>query len=131
MPAPYGDKFWAEWCRDFCEVAKIWPQKPNIAYAELLGEGWDRQRVATMVSRMRRKGYLTPIDEGFFLTPLAQEQLHNLDAPAESVVAFNIRVLARNKAQALAQLWSLEQQLESWDPSTGQPFRPREEKGEE
>jgi len=124
MVAKYGDEYWAQWARDFCEVAAVWPHRPGVAYGEMIG--WNRQRVATALARLRSRGLITPIEDGIHLTPAAEEILNNLDVPAESMVAFNIRVLARNKGQALARIWDLEQQLENWDPSSGQPFRPRE-----
>ncbi len=123
MPAPHGDEYWAQWARDFCEVANVWPHRPGVAYAEMIDS--DGNTVNTSVKRLRRKGFITSVEEGFHLTPKAEAILNNLDVPAESVIAFNIRVMARNKGQALAQLWELETQLENWDPKSGQPFRPR------
>jgi hypothetical protein len=124
MPVPMGDEYWAIWAQDYCQVAAVHPQRPGVAFAEMTGQ--TSNTVATSVARLRRKGFITPIESGPpRLTPKTLELLKHLDRPAESIVAFNVQILAKNKADALAKLWELELQLENWDPTSG-PFRPRE-----
>ena len=120
MPAPKGDEYWAKWAYGFCQVAKV-SMYPNRDYGRIIG--MQPKSVGAMAYRMRDRGFMMPREEGYRLTPRAEEILKQVKFKDEGLVAFDLRVRAASKAEALAEVWDVISQLEHWDPRPGQPFR--------
>ena len=119
MPAPRGDKYWAKWSYDFCQVAKV-STHPHRDFGAIID--LSPKTVSALVHRMRARGFITPREQGFQLTALALEALAKVKDPG-NVVAFDVNVRAKSKTEALAEVWDVIAQLESWDPRTGAPFK--------
>lgn len=92
-------------------------------------EGLNIRSAATIAHRLRERGYITPFEKGVpaKLTPLAESILaeHNHKVEASEYVFFEMAVSARSKAEALAEVWDVVMQLESWEPKDG-PFKLQE-----
>jgi hypothetical protein len=120
MPAPKGDEYWAKWAYGFCQVAQV-SLYPNRDYGRIID--MKAKSVAAMVHRMRERGFMIPKEEGTRLTPRAEEILQQVKFKDEGLVAFDLRVRAKSKEEALAEAWDVISQLEHWDPRAGEPFR--------
>lgn len=120
MGAPKGDKYWAQWSWDFCQIAKVSPF-PNQDYGKIVG--MHPKAVSVAVHRMRDRGFITAKDQGLFPTEKTEILVRNAVGKKTSVVAFELKVRAKTKQEALAEVWDVVTQLESWDPRTGEPFK--------
>ena len=120
MPAPKGDEYWARWSYGFCQVAKV-SMYPNRDYAKIVD--MHPRAVSTTVFRMRERGLITQRDDGLFLTEKAEELLKRGRRGDVGIVALDLHIRAKSKEEALAEVWDVITQLESWDPRAGEPFR--------
>jgi len=126
MPGPKGDEYWANWAYGYCQVAKV-SLYPNRDYGLAIGE--EPKTISTTVHRLRARGLMTPKSVGNFLTEKAEALLNQGGFKGAAVVAFDLRLRAKSKEEALAEVWDVISQLEHWDPRTGQPFKLRQGRG--
>jgi hypothetical protein len=94
---------------------------PNRDYGRIID--MKAKSVSAMVTRMRERGFMVPKEEGPRLTSRSEALLKQAKFKDEGLVAFDLRVRAKSKAEALAEVWDVISQLEHWDPRTGEPFR--------
>jgi hypothetical protein len=128
MPAPKGDVYWAKWAYNFCQVAKV-SLYPNRDYGKIVD--MDPKSVAGTLFRLRERGFMVPKDQGNLLTEKSEQLLKQARFKDEGgLVAFDLRVRAKSKVEALSEVWDVITQLESWDPSTGEAFRLKHHVGE-
>lgn len=122
MPAPKGEQHWAKWAYDFVQIGKV-SDHPNRDFAAVMGH--TSNTVGTMALRMRQRGFLLRREDGTYdITQRTQNILNTMRGMQDGgVVAFDLRVRAKTKAEALAEVWDVISQLEHWDPRTGEPFR--------
>lgn len=127
MPAPKGEKYWAKWCYDYCQIGKI-SRYPNRDYAKVVD--LPPKTVGSLVNRMRKRGLIVRMDNGTHeLTQHAIDILKTTRGMQDGgVVAFDLKVRARSKTAALAEVWDVITQLEQWDPRSGEPFRLQHER---
>jgi hypothetical protein len=116
MPAPKGDEYWAKWAYGYCQIAQV-SLCPGKDYGRIID--MKPKSVSAMAARMRNRGLM----DGIHLTPRAEQILERAKFRDEGVIAFDLRVRAKSKAEALAEVWDTISQLEHWDPRTGEPFR--------
>lgn len=123
MPAPKGDEYWARWAYGFCQVAKV-SLYPNRDYGKIVD--MDPRSVAGTIFRLRERGFMVPKEQGNMLTEKSEKLLKMSKARNDGeIVAFDLRVRAKSKNEALSEVWDVITQLESWDPQAGEPFRLR------
>jgi hypothetical protein len=125
MPAPFTEEHWALFAQEYVELARqSGVYFPNAELARQLGI--DKKIIGTRVFRLRQYGYLEPFTTRAEPPRLTQKALDILERSRHkkaAPVAFKMEVIAKSKAEALAEAWDLVQQLEHWDDRTGEPFQ--------
>lgn len=120
MAIAKGEEYWAKWSFGFCQMAKV-SINPARDYSRVID--MQPKSVSATVHRMREQGFIVPTGEGHRLTPRSEAILQRIKFKDEGLVAFDLHIRARTKELALAEVWDVINQLEHWDPRTGEPFK--------
>jgi len=124
MPAGFGIEYWAMWAEEYVQLAN----DPDVASpnAEMARrQNMDQKSLGTIVTRLRnRHGLITPFTSHREPPQLTDKALEILgyEKRTEPVVSFTAEIVASSKVRALAQIWAIVNQLESWDDRDGKPF---------
>jgi hypothetical protein len=124
MPAGFGIEYWALWAEEYVQLANDPSVKhPNAEMAQR--HNIDQTSLGTIVSRLRsRYELITPFTSHRELPQLTDKALEVLGYKDryEPPVKFTAEIVATSKVRALAQIWAIVNQLESWDDRDGKPF---------
>lgn len=117
-----GDEYWARFAAQYVEASRITADTPAIELATRLG--MERKHIAMNAYRARQRGMMVGGLYGKlpYLTEKALQILAESGHREIPLVDFQPVISANSKAEALALVWDVTIQLESWDPRTG-PFK--------